>query len=338
MTAITPRERVWQAIRHQQPDRVPYHFGFTVPARRKAEAYYGTTDLDRLLGNHLLIYSTRRHAAWEELRPGFWRDEFGVIWNRTIDVDIGVVDHYPLKGRSLEGCTLPDSRDPRRYQQLPALIAANPERFRIVQIGFSLFERAWSLRNMPELLVDMLEAPQWVDELLDTITEFDLGLIAQALQYDIDAILFGDDWGHQQGLLMGPHLWRRFIKPRLRVLYAAVKRAGKVVFIHSCGKVQELSPELIELGLDVFNPLQPEVMDPYGIKRRFGRELSFYGGMSIQRVLPHGTPQEVRDEARRLMDQVGRGGGYIIAPSHDMPGDIPIENMVAFFDAVRESA
>jgi len=182
----------------------------------------------------------------------------------------------------------------------------------------------------------MLEAPQWVDELLDTLTEFDLGLIAQALQYDIDAILFGDDWGHQQGLLMGPHLWRRFIKPRLRVLYAAVKSAGKAVFIHSCGKVQELFPELIELGLDVFNPFQPEVMDPYEIKLRFGRELSFYGGMSIQRVLPYGTPQVVRDEAHRLMDEIGRGGGYIIAPSHDMPGDIPIENMVAFFDAVRE--
>ena len=108
------------------------------------------------------------------------------------------------------------------------------------------------------------------------------------------------------------------------------------MFIHSCGRVQELFPELIALGLDVFNPFQPDVMDPYEMKRQFGQHLSFYGGMSVQRLLPLGTPQQVRDEARRLMDQVGRGGGFIIGPSHDMPGDIPIENMVAFVEAVRE--
>jgi len=100
--------------------------------------------------------------------------------------------------------------------------------------------------------------------------------------------------------------------------------------------VQELFPELIELGLDVFNPFQPDVMDCYAIKREFGRDLCFYGGVSIQKLLPWATPREIRDEVRRLMDQVGQGGGFIIAPSHHMPGDIPLENMVAFIEAVRE--
>ena len=115
-----------------------------------------------------------------------------------------------------------------------------------------------------------------------------------------------------------------------------VKRAGKAVMIHSCGRVQELFPELIELGLDIFNPFQPEVMDPYEMKRQFGRELTFFGGMSVQKLLPFGTPQQIRDETRRLMDEIGRDGGFIIAPSHDMPGDIPLENMVAFIETVRE--
>jgi uroporphyrinogen decarboxylase len=119
-------------------------------------------------------------------------------------------------------------------------------------------------------------------------------------------------------------------------MYAAVKRAGKAVLIHCCGKVQELFPELIELGLDVFNPFQPDVMDPYEMKRQYGSALAFYGGVSVQRLLPHGTPQQIRDEVHRLMDEVGRGGGFIIGPSHDMPGDIPIENMVAFIETVRE--
>ena len=134
---------------------------------------------------------------------------------------------------------------------------------------------------------------------------------------------------------MGPRLWRRFIKPRLEQMYGAVKRAGKVVMIHSCGRVQELFPDLIEVGLDVFNPFQPDVMNPYEMKRQYGDWLTFFGGVSVQHLLPHGTPTEIRDEVRRMMDQVGRDGGFIIAPSHDMPGDIPVENMVAFIETVR---
>ena len=129
--------------------------------------------------------------------------------------------------------------------------------------------------------------------------------------------------------------WRYFVKPRVARLYAASRAAGKAVFIHSCGKVQELFPELIELGLDVFNPFQPEVMDPYAIKRQFGSQLSFYGGVSIQQLLPFGTPAQIKTEVRRLMDEVGRGGGFIVAPSHDMPGDIPLENLLAFITAAR---
>ncbi|MCC7354118.1 MAG: hypothetical protein IT330_10205 [Anaerolineae bacterium] len=337
MNAITPRERVWSAIQHREPDRMPYYFGYTLPARRKLEIYYGTTDLERALGNHLVMYDPRPPDAWQEVRPNFWRDEFGVVWNRTVDKDIGTVEEYLLPSRSLAGYTgFPDPHDPRRYDGLPAFIAANRDRFRIVDLGFSLWERAWTLRSMPELMVDMLESPSWVETLLDAITAFNLGIIEETVKYDIDAMMFGDDWGHQYGLLISPRLWRRFLKPRLAQMYGAVKRAGKAVFIHSCGKVQELFPDLIGLGLDVFNPFQPEVMNPYEIKRQFGPHLSFFGGMSIQKILPYSTPQQVRDEARRLMDGVGRGGGYIIAPSHDMTGDIPTENMVAFIETVRE--
>ncbi len=330
---MTPRERVRLAIRHCQPDRVPYHFGCTTPARLKLEAYYGTTDLDQTLDNHLVKYKVR--LPYEEVRPGFVLDEFGVVWNRTVDKDIGIPTVYQLSERSLAGYPFPDPRDPRRLAGLPAFVAAYPDRFRLASMGFSLFERAWTLRSMTELMVDMLEAPAWVDELLDAITDFNLATIDEILQYDVDGVLFGDDWGQQRGLLFSPALWRRFIKPRIARMYGRVKAGGRAVFIHTCGKVQELFPELIELGVDVFNPFQPDVMDVYAVKRQFGRQLSFYGGMSVQQLLPHGTPAQIRDEARRLLDEIGREGGYIIAPSHDMPGDIPVENMVAFIEAVR---
>jgi uroporphyrinogen decarboxylase len=330
-----PRERVWQAIRHVQPDRVPWQFDVTVPTREKLKAHFGPCNLEDLLGNHLAKYRARPPDALREIRPHFWRDEFGVIWNRTVDQDIGVVEDYQLKGRSLAGYRFPDPKDPRRYAGLPAFVAANQHRFRYVSISFSLFERAWTLRGMESLMVDMLEAPQFVEELLEAITAFQRGVLEEVLRHEIDAVMFGDDWGQQQGLLFGRRLWQRFIKPRIAELYGLVKRAGKAVIIHCCGKVQELFPELIELGLDVFNPFQPEVMDPLEMKNRFGRDLAFYGGVSVQRLLPFGTPQQIRDEVRRLIDAVGQGGGFIIAPSHAMPGDIPLENLLAFIETVR---
>jgi uroporphyrinogen decarboxylase len=331
---VTPRERVLTAIRHQQPDRVPWHFTFTQPARQKAESHYGAARLDEILDNHLAVYRPLPRGAWQEIRPGHWRDQFGVVWNRTVDRDIGVVEEHQLKTRSLAGYSFPDPHDPSRYEGLPDFIAGNPNRFRYVSIAFALFERAWTLRGMSELMIDMLEAPEFVDELLDAITEFDCRILEEVLRYDIDGVRFGDDWGQQRGLLFGAPLWRRFIKPRVAKLYGMVKRAGKSVLIHSCGQVQELFPDLIELGLDVFNPFQPEAMDPIEMKERFGDRLTFFGGVSVQSLLPFGTPQAIRDETHRLMDAVGRGGGDIIGPSHDIPGDVPIENIAAFIEAV----
>jgi uroporphyrinogen decarboxylase len=334
----TMRERVWQAIRHIQPDRVPYHVTWTAPAQQKLARHYGVEDLDTAVGNHMAKYRARPPDGprWLADRPGFWRDEWGVLWNRTVDRDIGVVETYQLPEPSLAGYVLPDPLDPQRYAGLPAFIADNAGRFRHVSMGFSLFERAWSLRGMSNLLVDMIEAPAFVDELFDALLAWNLAVIAETVKYDVDAILFGDDWGQQRGLIFGPRLWRRFVKPRIALMYAATRAAGKAVFIHCCGKVQELFPELIELGLDVFNPFQPDVMDPYAMKRSYGDQLAFYGGMSVQSTLPHGTPQQVRDEARRLMDEVGRGGGFILGPSHDMPGDIPLENMLSLIETLRD--
>jgi uroporphyrinogen decarboxylase len=337
MAAASPRERVLTALRHRQTDRVPYQISCTVPSRLKLEEYYGATNLDNLLDNHLAKYKARPpdDLGWIPDRLGFWRDEWGVTWNRTVDRDIGVVEGYLLRERSLAGLVIPDPLAPVRFAALPGFIEKNRDRFRYVSFGMSLFERAWSLRGMSDLLVDMIEAPAWVDELLDTILAFDLAVVEEMLKYDIDGLLYGDDWGQQRGLIFGPRLWRRFIKPRVAQMYDTVKRSGKAVMIHCCGKVQELFPDLIEVGLDVFNPFQPDVMDPYEMKRLYGDRLSFFGGVSVQHLLPHGTPAEIRDEVRRLMDQVGRDGGFIIAPSHDMPGDIPLENMTAFIETVR---
>jgi len=160
-------------------------------------------------------------------------------------------------------------------------------------------------------------------------------VIDAACSWPIDGMRFGDDWGHQRGLIMGRALWKELIGPRVRQMYQAVKARGKRVFIHSCGKVDELFPDLIECGVDVFNPFQPEVMDVYAVKKQFGDRLSFFGGISTQKTLPFGTPAQVREEVKRLLDQVGRQGGYIASPAHDIPKDAKPENIAAMIEVLQ---
>jgi uroporphyrinogen decarboxylase len=336
---MTRRERVVAALRHAEPDWVPYQVDFTAEARAKTAAYYGDPGFETRIGNHLanVMYAVY-DATHREVRPGFFQDHFGVVWNRTIDKDIGNVDGLLLPEPRLAGYRFPEV-DGEFYRGIyRPFVASNPEVFRFGAIGFSLFERAWTLMGMENLLIDMVENPSFVEELLDLITEYDLGVIRVALEFDIDGVHFGDDWGQQRGTIMGPAAWRRFIKPRLARLYAEVKKAGKFVSQHSCGDVRELFPDLIDIGLDIFNTFQPEIMDPAETKRKYGKHLTFWGGISTQTLLPWKTPGEVRETVARLCRVVGERGGYIAAPTHDVPKDVPVENIVAMIETLRAQA
>ena len=329
----TPRERVLTALAHRQPDVTPWQINLTTDAHDATAAYLGeSVDLNAYLDNHLASYED---GWFEEVRPGYWRDPFGIVWNRTIDRDIGNVEEYHLKEPTLAGYTFPEPDLARNGAALERLVAENPDRFRFGSVGFSMFERAWTLRGMESLLADMILHPRFVDDLMDRILEYNLQAIDHMLTFDVDCIRFGDDWGQQNGLIMGPKLWRRFIKPRVAVMYARVKAAGKYVMQHSCGAVQELFPDLIDMGLDIFNTFQPEVMDVEFCKREYGAHLTWYGGISTQQVLPRVGPDQVRAEVRRMIRQIGVGGGYIVAPTHDIPRDVPPENIVAFVETVQ---
>ena len=330
---MTRKERIELAITHREPDRVPHQINLTIPAREMLENHFGTTDLDSALDNHIAMIGPE--LPMEEFRPGYFRDEFGVVWNRTFEKDIGVIEGAVLPGPRLDGFTLPDPHDPRRYDQFPTFLKEHKDQFLICGIGFSLFERAWTLRGLENSLMDFVLHPDFVEELLDAIVDYDLGLIEEASAFEFDAFQFGDDWGQQSGVTMGPEAWRRLIKPRVARLYAAVKGAGKHVVIHSCGAVQDLFEDLIEVGVEVFNPFQPEVMDGVEMKRRFGDRLAFYGGVSTQQTLPHSSPEGVRAEVRQLLTEVGKGGGYVLAPAHDVQRDVPLENILALLDEVR---
>jgi uroporphyrinogen decarboxylase len=333
---------VLAALQHRSPDKTPYHIGFTAPAYAKMAQYYGDPHFAAKLGNCLTAFGTEPSGfgtepsgGWREVEPDIWEDQFGVRWNRSVDRDIGVVCNRRVTPENIGGFRCPDPDDPSRYAPYRQSIPNREEKFVLVDLGFSLFERAWTLAGMEEVLMAMATDKGFAHCLLDRILEFNLQVIENACACDIDAMMFGDDWGQQRGLIMGARLWREFIKPRIAQMYARVREKGKYVFIHSCGKVDELFPELIECGLHCFNPFQPEVMDVFEMKRRYGRDLSFYGGISTQRTLPYGTVPQVKDEVRRLLEAVGENGGYIASPAHAIPADAKPENIAAMIETLQ---
>jgi uroporphyrinogen decarboxylase len=326
---MTPRERVKRAVAHQQTDFCPYDLGFEPGLRARLAELAGDPQFDRGLVPHFASVDIGYPESGERVDEHHYTDAFGVIWEDSFPGEIGMVRDPILKEPSLRGYDFPSPDASQLVEGVADQIARSSDRYLVWGIGFSLYERAWTLRGIENFLLDMAERPRFADELLDRICEFNLALIgAVAGRFSMDCVRFGDDWGSQRGLIMGPRLWRRFIKPRFARMVEETASLGKDTFLHSDGDIGEVIPDLIEIGLNVLNPVQPDAMDIYGIKREYGRDLAFHGGVSVQHLLPEGSPQEVRAEVRRLLREMGAGGGFIIAPTHSLGGDIPPSNLL----------
>ncbi|MFI4912106.1 MAG: uroporphyrinogen decarboxylase family protein [Sedimentisphaeraceae bacterium JB056] len=327
------REVVIEALEGKEVEYTPWSFSFTQEPLTELKKHYNTDDIESVLGNHLLSLGNPC-GCFENIGNDHFRDIFGVVWDRTTDKDIGVVSGCVLPEPTTKDLVLPDPCDEAFHKGVKERIESNSDMFRVYPIGFSLFERAWTLRGMENLMMDFVVNPDFVDDLLTKIADFNLALVDEVLKYDIDAVYFGDDWGQQSGLMMGPALWRRFIYPQIKRMYGRVKDAGKYVFIHSCGDVDELFDDLIAAGLDCFNPFQPEVMDVENIYQEYKGRLAFHGGLSTQKTLPFGTKEDVRAESGKLLE-MGLDGGYIFAPAHAVESDVSFENILAFIDTAK---
>ena len=188
------------------------------------------------------------------------------------------------------------------------------------------------------MLCDFLVSPGIAERIYDRLYGFITAYGVRLAEAGVDVVQIYGDLAMQDRLLMNPDVWRRFDKPRLAHLITEVKRANPdvYVFMHSDGKMTDIIPDLVEVGLDILNPIQPECQDPLEVKKTWGDRLVLHGGVSNQRSIPLGTPQEVKDEVRRLLDHCSPGGGFVLGPANVLLPEFPVENIVAMYETVSE--
>ncbi len=357
---MTSRQRVQAALEHRQPGRVPMELRFAPELSAKLARAVGVTEaeLPRWIGQDLVTVRPIFRQPASELRyadptmnvtaDGLYLDIYGVPFRRVTTEfqtymelagppplaqcdSIAALDDYPWP-----------TADMWDYDNIPVELSALEASDGPAAWGHSrgCFEIAHFLRGMDNFMIDLSLNPEFACALMDHILEYLLAKaerILQAGQGRFALFEYNDDVASQRGMLLSPDMWREFIKPRMAKMCSLIHRYGARVKYHSCGSVYAILPDLIDIGVDVLNPVQPLAagMNPFALKKEFGNRLCFHGGVDIQDLLPNATPEEVRRHVRRMIDDVGKGGGYILAGSHTIQADIPVQNILAMIEEAK---
>lgn len=250
------------------------------------------------------------------------------------------LDRMDCSLKDVKNYPFPDLFDKYRYDGIETEIAKLHQSglAAVLSWEMTIFEKAWRIRGFEQLMMDFLVNPELVESLLDEIARRTGYLAKRYAQAGVDLIQLGDDISSQRGMLVSPQLWRKFLKPRLSKVVAAIKAANidTLIFYHSDGNVEPVIPDLIEIGIDVLNPLQPECMNIADLHNRYGEDLAFWGGIGVQTVMPFGSKGDVSKAVMELIEVTnGREGGLMICPGHLIERDIPWDNVMAFVEAVR---
>jgi len=317
---LSSKERVLMAMNHEEPDRVPMDYWAWAEVNDRLKERLSLKDYDELL--EYLGVDLRTIRAPYVGPPDCWT---GLRDAKTIE--------------DLEKCEFPD---PDMFDY------SNIERLCDRYSHYAIMSGAWSpvfctasgLIGMETLMVKTYEEPDFVKLFLEKITDlfYEQSVRTfQAANGKLDIFFMGDDYGTQRGLIMSPKDWDEFYAPHVSRLFDLAKDSGLKVMLHSCGSVSKLIPRFIELGMDALDPVQVRAVDmePEKLKAEFGDSITFHGGLDTQHILPFSTVEEVRAEARRLIEIFGRGGGYILAPSQEFLPDIPLENILAMYEVGR---
>ena len=361
---MNSKERVTRALKRDGlPDRVPIQFDLCASLLEAFSAQYGiplqyspsyyedlkyrisANALRVAMGSDCIVVGGGVGRIFRQTQDagGLMANEFGmkmrqgplyadVVEPPLRDVSsVGEVDRYQF----------PDAYDPARYVQAAADIARfGSEYFVIGDCELTVFELCWHLVGLQRFMEALASQEPYVEPLLAKAFVWSLGIATELTRRGVDAIWFGDDFGTQTGLMISPQMWRRMFKPLYAQLFRAIKAINPqvLVIMHSDGAVAPLLPDLIEIGMDVFNPVQPNVPghDPQEMKARFGNRLAFFGAIDQQHLLPHGSSQEIEAEVRNKIEILGAGGGYMVAPAHIIQADTSVGNVEALIAAAKK--
>lgn len=346
--SLSHRERVRLALEHQTTDRIPIGMvcaGINAPAHRALEKLLqrerGLSVAEYL---HPLVDITGFTTPYVGPTPAAGTDYWGV--HRSA-VSYGAdayseIDVYPLAGaKTVAEVAAHDwpSPDWFDYGAMPALVKSwqSEGEYCLMLANANLFECTWYMRGFEQSFMDLVLEPELFHAIIGRVTDFFIEYVHRTLAAvpgEVDLVFTADDIGGQNGLLMSLAMWEEQLKPYHMRLNEAIHEHGAKVIYHSDGSVTEAVPGLIDMGVDVLQALQFDAanMDPADLKTRFGDRLCFEGGVSVQHTLPWGTADEVAAEVRHLIDTLGKGGGYILGPSHCIQAGTPPENVLAMFD------
>jgi uroporphyrinogen decarboxylase len=371
MQPMTPRERLLTALNHEEPDQVPLFLGASgstsmlTPLYEKFKARFGIDSPTRFLSR-----SAQQVMIDERIRDRFgaigqpilagppistlakdisddcFVDALGITWRRSPGNTYFEIHNHPLQNARIEDLDRypwPDLAHPSRFEGLRAqaqsLQAAGQAVVFYAATG--VFSPAFDIRGGAQLLFDLAGNEDFATALFAKMEALSSSFLRAALREIgdcVDLVVTGDDLATQAGPMMSPAMYRRLIKPHQAKMYAAVRENTQAkIYLHCCGNVYRLIGDLIELGIDLLNPVQVsagEMGDTARLKREFGDRMAFCGGIDTQRVLPFGTPDEVRAEVRRRIRDLAPGGGYVAAAVHCIQPDVPIENVLAMCEEI----
>ncbi|MBI2940013.1 MAG: hypothetical protein HYY04_06195 [Chloroflexi bacterium] len=365
---MSSRERVVTALSRQIPDRVPWDVGSLSPALEEAfKTRTGAGDAREFFGVDVRSVSLSIPTGWGRIpKPDdltdpdwprkearfrqyySWLPERVTIdeWGRAYapgDYYHFVKIHGPMGGfttlAELEAYPWPDFAADFRIEHMRRRVREFHGRDLAVGAGLATthFETAWQLRGYDQFFLDMVEFPEFTTALLDKITDLRQPAARAFAEADVDVLMLGDDVSMQTGMMMRVATWRQWFKPRLAAVIAAAREIKPDIHVwyHSDGNPEAIVPDLIEIGVNVLNPVQPECVDPAKLKRLYGDRLAFWGSIGIQHTMPFGSPDDVRREVKERMETVGAGGGLLLAPTHMLEPEVPLENVFALAEAIQ---
>lgn len=359
--ALTPRERVLMAVNRQKPDKVPKDtsWGFTPAVMDTFRQKTGCDNPDEYFGVEMRFVGLdlppeRVQPAEQERREVFGRyyqdlPEGAEITEWGTAHLPGSFYHfthmvYPMQSfttlKEFEAFPLPRFEEDWRRNYAQERIQAFHRRDLAVcgAMAVTIFEVAWQLRGWEELFTDFRFRPELATFLLDSLMDTRIRMARFFAEQDVDVLILGDDVSMQTGMMMSPATWREWFKGRMRRIIAEARaiKPELPIFYHSDGNPWAIIPDLIEIGVNILNPVQPECIDPIAVKQRFGDRLALWGTIGIQSTMPFGTPAEVRSEVKKRIETVGYDGGLVLGPTHSLEPEVPWENIVALYDAIEE--